>query len=265
MAAARDRDPAARTVGTREILLTYPGVHAILAHRISHALHSAEVPLLPRLLSNASRIVTGIEIHPGRADRRGLLRRPRHRRRDRRDGRDRRPRHAAPGRHARRHRLRRGQAAPDASRTTSPSARARSCSGPITVGHGAKVGANSVVIHDVPPNTTVVGNPGPPGARRGPQARGPGHRLAAPARPGRGRAARAGRAHRPSSSALVAELTGSEHKEPARGPPAAPGPGPEPGRRVGHRHAVRSARGEERDRRARGRAARPAPSSCSRT
>ena len=64
VAAARDRDPAARTVGTLEILLTYPGVHAILAHRISHALHSAEVPLLPRLLSNASRIVTGIEIHP---------------------------------------------------------------------------------------------------------------------------------------------------------------------------------------------------------
>ena len=34
--------------------------------------------------------------------------------------------------------------------------------GPITVGHGAKVGANSVVIHDVPPNATVVGNPGHP-------------------------------------------------------------------------------------------------------
>jgi serine O-acetyltransferase len=34
--------------------------------------------------------------------------------------------------------------------------------GPITIGHGAKVGANSVVIHDVPPNSTVVGNPGHP-------------------------------------------------------------------------------------------------------
>ena len=34
--------------------------------------------------------------------------------------------------------------------------------GPITVGHGAKIGANSVVIHDVPPNSTVVGNPGHP-------------------------------------------------------------------------------------------------------
>ena len=34
--------------------------------------------------------------------------------------------------------------------------------GPITIGHGAKIGANSVVITDVPPNTTVVGNPGHP-------------------------------------------------------------------------------------------------------
>ena len=46
--------------------------------------------------------------------------------------------------------------------------------GPITIGHGAKIGANAVVIHDVPPNSTVVGNPGPPRARRGPRApRGP--------------------------------------------------------------------------------------------
>ena len=63
VSAARDRDPAARAVGTAEILLTYPGVHAILAHRIAHALHEAAVPLLPRVVSNASRIVTGIEIH----------------------------------------------------------------------------------------------------------------------------------------------------------------------------------------------------------
>ena len=48
VAAARDRDPAARSVGTAEILLTYPGVHAILAHRVSHALHEAGVPLVPR-------------------------------------------------------------------------------------------------------------------------------------------------------------------------------------------------------------------------
>src|SRR3982751_3672945 len=64
VAAARDRDPAARAAGTLEILLTYPGVHALLAHRISHAMHAAEIPLLPRVLSNTARIATGIEIHP---------------------------------------------------------------------------------------------------------------------------------------------------------------------------------------------------------
>ncbi len=45
--------------------------------------------------------------------------------------------------------------------------------GPITVGHGAKVGAGSVVIHDVPPNSTVVGNPGHPVRVEGRRAEGP--------------------------------------------------------------------------------------------
>jgi serine O-acetyltransferase len=45
--------------------------------------------------------------------------------------------------------------------------------GPITVGHGAKIGANSVVIHDVPPNSTVVGNPGHPVRVDGRHAEGP--------------------------------------------------------------------------------------------
>src|SRR6185436_8255392 len=51
-------------IGTAEILTSYSGVHAILTHRVSHALHDAGVPLVPRVLSNASRMVTGIEIHP---------------------------------------------------------------------------------------------------------------------------------------------------------------------------------------------------------
>ena len=59
--------------------------------------------------------------------------------------------------------------------------------GPITIGHGAKIGANSVVIHDVPPNSTVVGNPGHPVRVDGPQARGPRRRLGPPARPDRRR------------------------------------------------------------------------------
>ena len=45
--------------------------------------------------------------------------------------------------------------------------------GPITVGHGAKIGANSVVIHDVPPNSTVVGNPGHPVRVEGSAPEGP--------------------------------------------------------------------------------------------
>ena len=51
VAAARDRDPAARSVGTVEILPTWAGVHALLAHRVAHALHEAGVPLVPRVLA----------------------------------------------------------------------------------------------------------------------------------------------------------------------------------------------------------------------
>ncbi|MBI2686362.1 MAG: serine O-acetyltransferase [Acidobacteria bacterium] len=56
-------DPAAKSV--IEILLCYPGLHAILLHRIAHPLYKAGVPLLPRLISQCARWLTGIEIHPG--------------------------------------------------------------------------------------------------------------------------------------------------------------------------------------------------------
>lgn len=56
-------DPAAKSV--LEILLCYPGFHAILAHRLAHRLYLAGVPLLPRVISQISRFFTGIEIHPG--------------------------------------------------------------------------------------------------------------------------------------------------------------------------------------------------------
>ncbi len=56
-------DPAARSV--LEIVLCYPGLHAILWHRVAHALYKARVPLLPRFLSSIVRFYTGIEIHPG--------------------------------------------------------------------------------------------------------------------------------------------------------------------------------------------------------
>ena len=58
-----ERDPAAR--GWLDIVLSYPGFHAITLYRINHRLHRAGVPILPRWLSHVARFLTGIEIHPG--------------------------------------------------------------------------------------------------------------------------------------------------------------------------------------------------------
>lgn len=58
-----ERDPAARS--TFEVVLTYAGLHAVWAHRIAHALHSRKLFLLARIISQISRFFTGIEIHPG--------------------------------------------------------------------------------------------------------------------------------------------------------------------------------------------------------
>ena len=63
IAIIRDRDPAAK--GVLEILLCYPGLHALCMHRLSHRLWSSGVPLLPRILSQLGRLITGVEIHPG--------------------------------------------------------------------------------------------------------------------------------------------------------------------------------------------------------
>jgi cysteinyl-tRNA synthetase len=57
-----ERDPAARN--TLEVLLAYPGFHAILIHRITHSLWELKIPVIPRLLSHIARLFTGIEIHP---------------------------------------------------------------------------------------------------------------------------------------------------------------------------------------------------------
>tara|TARA_B100001250_G_C19652646_1_gene723415 strand:- start:156 stop:899 length:744 start_codon:yes stop_codon:yes gene_type:complete len=59
----RERDPAAK--GLLEIILCYPGFQALFIHRISHGLWKKGLPLLPRLLSQLNRSLTGIEIHPG--------------------------------------------------------------------------------------------------------------------------------------------------------------------------------------------------------
>ena len=56
-------DPAAKSV--LEVLLCYPGLHAIVLHRVANRLYRARVPILPRVLSQLTRFLTGIEIHPG--------------------------------------------------------------------------------------------------------------------------------------------------------------------------------------------------------
>jgi serine O-acetyltransferase len=71
LAIIKERDPAARS--TLEILLCYPGFHALVIHRISHRLWRLRVPLLPRLLSQVGRLLTGIEIHPGARIGRGVF------------------------------------------------------------------------------------------------------------------------------------------------------------------------------------------------
>jgi serine O-acetyltransferase len=159
--AARTRDPATETVGTFEILATWPGVHALLAHRIAHALQRLGIPLLPRLVAAASRAATGIEIHPAAEIGEGLF-----------------IDHgmgvvigetAEIGRNVTLYQgvtlggtgFATGKRHPTVEDNVTIGSGAKLL-GPITVGHGSKIGANSVVIHDVPPNSTVVGNPGHP-------------------------------------------------------------------------------------------------------
>jgi len=150
-------DPAARSV--LEIVTCYPGFHAILAHRAAHKLHRWGVPLLPRVISQVSRFFTGIEIHPGATiGRRFFI-----------DhgmgvvigetteigddvllyqgvtlggtGGEKGKRHPTLG-----NRVVVGTGA--------------KILGNIRIGDNVKVGAGSVVIHPVPPNSTVVGIPG---------------------------------------------------------------------------------------------------------
>ncbi len=69
-----ERDPAARGCwGRLEVLLTYSGFHAIVMHRFTHFLHKLHIPFIPRLLSQISRFVTGIEIHPAAKIGRGFF------------------------------------------------------------------------------------------------------------------------------------------------------------------------------------------------
>jgi serine O-acetyltransferase len=172
IAAARNRDPAARGVGTIEILATWPGVHALLAHRVAHALRAAGVPLLPRAIAAIARSLTGIEIHPAAIVGEGLF-----------------IDHgmgvvigetAEIGNDVTLYQgvtlggtgFATGKRHPTVQDNVTIGSGAKLL-GPIIVGHGSKIGANSVVIHDVPANSTVVGNPGHPVRVEGRRPEGP--------------------------------------------------------------------------------------------
>ena len=158
--AARDRDPASRGVPTAEILATWPGIHALLAYRVAHAMHSSGVPLLPRLIAMLTRTLTGIEIHPAAQIGRALF-----------------IDHGAG--------VVIGETAEIGDNVTlyqgvtlggtgfQTGKRHPTVQDNVTIGHGAKIGANSVVITDVPPNSTVVGNPGHPVRVEGRRPEGP--------------------------------------------------------------------------------------------
>jgi serine O-acetyltransferase len=159
VATARERDPAARRAGTVEILSSWAGVQALLAYRVAHALREAEMPLAPMGISYLSRAVTGVEIHPAArigdeffidhgsgvvigetaeiGDRVTLYQ----------------------GVTLGGTGFQRGKRHPTLGDNVTIGSGAKLL-GPIEVGHGAKVGANTVVVEDVPPNATVVGNPG---------------------------------------------------------------------------------------------------------
>jgi len=152
-----ERDPAAQN--GLEVVLAYPGFHAILAHRVAHALWRRGIPVLPRVLSHVSRFLTGIEIHPGAQIGRGFFI----------DhgmgvvigettqigdgvtlyqgvtlggtGKERGKRHPTIGNNV----------------LISVGAKVL---GAIEIGDNVKIGAGSVVLRAVPPNSTVVGVPG---------------------------------------------------------------------------------------------------------
>ena len=172
VAAARDRDPAAQGVSTLEILSSWAGVQALLAHRASFALREAGVPLLPRTIAYLSRAVTGVEIHPAARigseffidHGAGVV-----------IGET-----AAIGDRVTLYQgvtlggtgFQRGKRHPTLGDNVTVGSGAKLL-GPIAVGDGAKVGANTVVVEDVPPGATVVGNPGHPVRVEGKRIEGP--------------------------------------------------------------------------------------------
>ncbi|MSP20450.1 MAG: serine O-acetyltransferase [Alphaproteobacteria bacterium] len=164
IAAIFERDPAVRSLA--EVWLGYPGFHAVLMHRLTHRLWLARWRLLARTLSNFARFLTGVEIHPGATIGKGFFI-------DHGNG-------VVIGETAQigdnvtlYHDVTLGGIAPavdsasQVNMTRHPTLRngviigsGAQVLGPIVVGENARVGANSVVLKDVPPGATVVGVPG---------------------------------------------------------------------------------------------------------
>ena len=151
-----ERDPAART--TWEVLTCYPGLHAIFVHRLSHALWNAHFKWLARFISHLGRWLTGIEIHPGATiGRRFFI--------DHGMG-------VVIGETSEigddctlYHGVtlggttwNKGKRHPTLLSNVVVGAGAKIL-GPITIGNGAKVGSNAVVVKDVPEGATAVGIP----------------------------------------------------------------------------------------------------------
>ncbi len=149
-------DPAAKS--SLEIVLCYPGLHAVIAHRLAHRLYRARLNLLARLISQFMRWLTGIEIHPGAVIGRRLF-----------------IDHgmcvvigetAEVGDDVLIYQAvtlggsgtERGKRHPTLGNRVVVGAGAKVL-GNITVGNGSKIGAGSVVVKSVPENSTVVGVP----------------------------------------------------------------------------------------------------------
>ncbi len=154
--AALDRDPAA--TNPIEVVLTYPGLHALLVHRLAHFLYVIGIPILPRVVSHISRMLTGIEIHPGATIGRGLF-----------------IDHGMGvvvgetseiGDNVTMYQgvtlggtgQERGKRHPTIGDNVMIGVGAKIL-GAITVGENSKIGAGAVVLNDVPPNSTAVGVP----------------------------------------------------------------------------------------------------------
>ena len=154
--AALDRDPAA--TNPIEVVLTYPGLHALLVHRLAHFLYVIGIPILPRVVSHISRMLTGIEIHPGATIGRGLF-----------------IDHGMGvvvgetseiGNNVTMYQgvtlggtgHERGKRHPTIGDNVMIGVGAKIL-GAITVGENSKIGAGAVVLNDVPPNSTAVGVP----------------------------------------------------------------------------------------------------------